>query len=174
MASNSLTTRALTYRDPTVTAAAEVQLRRNRQRSLDSVVNQAEETSDAATRVTQIDRNAADSFRAAQNAADQQNASNQTAEDSDQADQLSLSASGKARYQQSSAQDDQGQNDNTTDTEQHQQTATFTTQQIAQEHLGIGLHTPPLQPADEAYRRAGAEPPLVTEEAKPTLFAVAV
>lgn len=174
MASNSLTTRALTYRDPTVTAAAEVQLRRNRQRSLDSLVNQAEETSDAATRVTQIDRNAADSFRAAQNAADQQNASNQTAEDSDQADQLSLSASGKARYQQPSAQDDQGQNDNTTDTEQHQQTATFTTQQIAQEHLGIGLHMPPLQPADEAYRRAGAEPPLVTEEADSTLFALAV
>ena len=174
MASDSLTTRALTYRDPTVTAAAEAQLRRNRQRSLDSLVNQAEETSDAATRVTQIDRNAADSFRTAQNAADQQNAPNQTAEDSDQADQLSLAASGNTRYRQDSVQDDPAQNDNADDAGQPQQTATFTTQQIAQEHLGIGLHMLPLRPADEAYRRAGAEPPLVTEDADPTLFAVAV
>ena len=174
MASNSIATRALTYRDPTISAAAEVQLRRNRQRSLDSLVNQAEETSDAATRITQIDRNTADSFRAAQNAADQQNAANQTAEDSDQADQLSLSASGNARYQQSADQEDQSQNDNTVGSEQHQQTATFTTQRIAQENFGIGLHVPPLQPADEAYRRAGAEPPLITEEAGSALFAVAV
>jgi hypothetical protein len=172
MASNSIATRALTYRDPTISAAAEVQLRRNRQRSLDSLVNQAEETSDAATRITQIDRNTADSFRAAQNAADQQSAANQTAEDSDQADQLS--ASGNARYQKSADQEDQSQNDNTVGSEQHQQTATFTTQQIAQENFGIGLHVPPLQPADEAYRRAGAEPPLITEEAGSALFAVAV
>jgi len=174
MANTSLTTRALTYRDPTVSAAAEVQLRRSRQRSLDSLVDQAEQTSDAATRVTQLDRHKADTFRAAQDAADQATGEHNTAIDSQTDPDVALSGSAGTRNQQRAVQDEDQTSGETADTEQPQPTATFTTQQIAQEQLGIGLHMPPLQPADEAYRRAGAEPPLVTERVNPALFAVAV
>jgi hypothetical protein len=172
MANTSITTKALTYRDPTVSAAAAVQLRRNRQQSFDALVNQAEQTSDAASRITQLDRNKADSFQAAQDAADQTAEENSTTQN--RRDAVSLSASTDTDGHQPAVNDDDQEQSETAETGQSHQTAAFSAQQIAQEQLGIGLHLPPLQPADEAYRRAGAEPPLVTEDAASTLFAVAV
>lgn len=167
MADTIISTRALTYRDPTISAAAEIQLRRNRQRSFDALVDQAQRTADAAAQVSDLEQSRADGFRAAKDAADQ---SNSAAEQ--QTEQAALAGS-RAGVQTDNPAAAQGSGD-TTGTAQTQPTVTFTTQQIAQEQLGTGLHVPPLQPADEAYRRAGAEPPLPSEDSQPSLFALAV
>lgn len=50
--------------------------------------------------------------------------------------------------------------------------ATFLAQLISQEQLGQGLHAPPLQAADIAYRRAGGEPRL--DIGSPARFSLAV
>jgi hypothetical protein len=50
--------------------------------------------------------------------------------------------------------------------------ATFLAQLISQEQLGQGLHAPPLQAADVAYRRAGGEPRL--DIGSPARFSLAV
>ena len=50
--------------------------------------------------------------------------------------------------------------------------ATFLAQLISQEQLGQGLHAPPLQAADIAYRRAGGEPTL--DIGSPARFSLAV
>jgi len=171
MADTIISTRALTYRDPTISAAAEIQLRRNRQRSFDALVDQAQRTADAAAQVSDLEQSRADGFRAAKDAADQQaDQSNSAAEQ--QTEQAALAGS-RAGVQTDNPAAAQGSGD-TTGTAQTQPTVTFTTQQIAQEQLGTGLHVPPLQPADEAYRRAGAEPPLPSEDSQPSLFALAV
>jgi hypothetical protein len=173
MADSNITTRALTYRDPTVSAAAEVQLRRNRQRSLDALVDQAEQTSSSAERVAQLDRNREDSFRTAKNAADQQTDDSNAAAQQ-QTDETSTALTSFAGNLRQALQGNQQDTEESGRAEAGQPTVAFTAQQIAQEQLGGGLHVPPLQPADEAYRRAGAEPPLVTEQASPTVLAVAV
>ncbi|HVJ40316.1 MAG TPA: hypothetical protein VM639_02415 [Dongiaceae bacterium] len=172
MADTTVSNRALTYRDPTISAAAEVQLRRNRQRSLDALVDQAQRTADTTSRVSTLEQSRADSFRAAKEAADQQADQSNTAADQ-QTEQAALAGS-RTGSQPDNAPDAQGTGETATTTGQTQPTVTFTTQQIAQEQLGIGLHVPPLQPADEAYRRAGAEPPLPSEASQPSLFALAV
>ncbi|HVJ35140.1 MAG TPA: hypothetical protein VND94_18665 [Terriglobia bacterium] len=171
MADTTISTRALTYRDPTVSAAAEIQLRRNRQRSFDALVDQAQRTADAAAQVSSLEQGRADGFRAAKEAADQQaDQSNSAAEQ--QTEQAAL-AGARTGTEADNPGEAQGSGD-TTGTAQTQPTVTFTAQQIAQEQLGVGLHVPPLQPADEAYRRAGAEPPLPSEDSQPSLFALAV
>lgn len=167
--------RALTYRDPTVSAAAEVQLRRNRQQSFDRLVDQAQQTTAASAKLAQINQDKADTFRSAQDAADQNVADQGKSTAKRQTDQSLLSGSnGASDQQQTQVSDGQDQVEGTNHGAATQPTATFSTQQIAQEQLSVGLHVPPLQPADEAYRRAGAEPPLVTENADPILLAVAV
>jgi hypothetical protein len=172
MADTSVTnSRALTYRDPTVTAAAAVQLRRNRQQSLDALAEQAQQTADSASRVSKVFQDRANSYRSAQDAADQANDGNRAIAEQ-QTEQASVSTSSQTGTQSENGVEDQSTGQ--TDTPHTQPTVTFTAQQIAQEQLGAGLHTPPLQPADEAYRRAGAEPPLPSEESQPTFFALAV
>lgn len=175
MADTSITTRALTYRDPTVSAAADVQLRRNRQQSFERLVDQAQQTTAASAKLAQINQDKADTFRSAQDAADQHVADEGKSTAKRQTDQALLSESnGASDQQQANVSETQGQIEGTSHNTSTQPTATFSTQQIAQEHLSVGLHVPPLQPADEAYRRAGAEPPLTTENANPILLAVAV
>lgn len=164
------TSRALTYRDPTVSAAAALQLRRNRQQSLDALAEQAQQTADSAARVSKVFQNQAESYRAAQEAADQPDG-NRTIDQ--QAEHSAFAAAPQAGTQPESGAEQQSDSQPEA-AEQGQPTAAFTAQQIAQEQLGLGLHVPPLQPADEAYRRAGAEPPLQSEASPSSLFAVAV
>ncbi|HWT98276.1 MAG TPA: hypothetical protein VN229_11705 [Terriglobales bacterium] len=172
MADTSVTnSRALTYRDPTVTAAAAVQLRRNRQQSLDALAEQAQQTADSASRVSKVFQDRANSYRSAQDAADQATDGNRSIAEQ-QTDQASVSTSSQTGTQSENGVEEQSTGQ--TETPQTQPTVAFSAQQIAQEQLGAGLHTPPLQPADEAYRRAGAEPPLPSEESQPTFFALAV
>jgi hypothetical protein len=163
--------RALTYRDPTVTAAAALQLRRNRQQTLDALADQAQQTADSASRVSKIFQDRANSYRSAQDAADQAAGNGQSIAEQ-QTEQASVSTSSQTGTQAESGVEEQ--NTSQAETPQTQQNVAFSAQQIAQEQLGAGLHTPPLQPADEAYRRAGAEPPLPSEESGPTFFALAV
>jgi hypothetical protein len=148
-----------------------LQLRRNRQQTLDALADQAQQTADSASRVSKLFQDRADSYRSAQEAANQATGGNQAIADQ-QADQASVSTSSRAGGQGENAVEQQ--NADQAETPQPQPTVAFTAQQIAQEQLGAGLHTPPLQPADEAYRRAGAEPPLPSEESAPTFFALAV
>jgi len=164
--------RALTYRDPTVTAAAALQLRRNRQQSLDALAEQAQQTADSASRVSKVFQDRANSYRSAQEAADQATEGNHSIADQ-QTEQASVSTSSQTGAHQTGNGVEE-QNAGQTETPQTQPTVAFSAQQIAQEQLGAGLHAPPLQPADEAYRRAGAEPPLPSEESQPTFFALAV
>ncbi|HVI88901.1 MAG TPA: hypothetical protein VM659_11385 [Dongiaceae bacterium] len=172
MADTSVTTsRALTYRDPTVTAAAALQLRRNRQQSLDALAEQAQQTADSASRVSKVFQDRANSYRGAQEAADQATEGNRSIADQ-QTEQASVSTSSQTGTQTGNGVEEQ--NAGQAETPQTQPTVAFSAQQIAQEQLGAGLHAPPLQPADEAYRRAGAEPPLPSEESQPTFFALAV
>lgn len=172
MADTSVSTsRALTYRDPTVTAAAALQLRRNRQQTLDALAEQAQQTADSASRVSKVFQDRANSYRSAQEAADQATNSGRSIADQ-QTEQASVSTSSQTGTQAETGVEEQ--NTGQTETPQTQTTAAFSAQQISQEQLGAGLHTPPLQPADEAYRRAGAEPPLPSEQSAPTFFAVAV
>lgn len=172
MVETSITSRTLTYRDPTVTAAAEAQqLRRNRQRGLDTLENQAQRTANAAAETAQFEQSKADSYRAAQDAAD--------GNDPNRSPSVQGNQPGLNRTATDSTPDDanrpataQAGNDAAgTDGQSH---APFTTQVIAQEYIGEGLHVPPLQPADEAYRRAGAEPPLIDESRSAGLVSMAI
>ncbi|HEX9447169.1 MAG TPA: hypothetical protein VF920_04290 [Dongiaceae bacterium] len=173
MVDTSITSRALTYRDPTVSAAAEVQLRRNRQQSFERLVDQAQQTTAGSVKLAQVNQDLADRFQAAQEAVDQSKADKTKSSAKRPKDQSLASSTGTGDQQQATgtvepqAESDQG-------APAAHPTATFSTQQISQEQLGIGLHVPPLQPADEAYRRAGAEPPLVTEQAAPLMLAFAI
>jgi len=176
MADTSITTRTLMYRDPTVAAAAEAQLRRTRQQSFDSLVNQAQKTAEATARAG---GDKGQNFQAAQEAAEQ---ADQTilAEENPiaqrQARRPGLSAANGTGNQHRKVDEEDGLEETESgQAEASPPAVTFSAQQIAQERLGIGLHVPPLQPADEAYRKAGAEPPLQTEEdVMPSLFALAI
>jgi hypothetical protein len=172
MVDTSIPSRAITYRDPTISAAAEAQLRRNRQQSFERLVDQAQRTTSASVKLAQVNQDLADQFQAAQDAAEQAKA--------DESKTAAKRQSGQARAGASKTGDQQldkaveQQSTGPLDIVTTQPAATFSAQQISQEQLGIGLHVPPLQPADEAYRRAGAEPPLETEETASLLMAVAV
>lgn len=171
MADPTISTRTLTYRDPTVSAAQAAQLRRNQQRSFENLIERTQQSSTSAERESQVDRNNRNNnFQAVQDAADQ-TAAEEHITIQRQSKQTSASASRSTTGRQTDIVDDEQVESQALGA---QSTATFTAQRIAQENLGIGLHVPPLKPADEAYRRAGAEPPLQTEIADPSLFALAI
>jgi hypothetical protein len=173
MAETSITTRALTYRDPTVTATAETQLRRNRQRALESLEDQARRTAGIAGDTAQQERSKADSYRAAQDAAD----GNDITARSDRPSEIQSNQT-RSNQANTATADEGGESTsaqhNVADEGDGQSHAPFTTQVIAQEYMGEGLHVPPLQPADEAYRRAGAEPPLINESSTSGLVSLAI
>jgi len=172
MVDTSIPSRAITYRDPTISAAAEAQLRRNRQQSFERLVDQAQRTTSASVKLAQVNQDLADQFQAAQDAAEQAKADESKTAAKRQSGQARAGASktGDQQFDKAVEQQSTGPLDIVTT----QPAATFSAQQISQEQLGIGLHVPPLQPADEAYRRAGAEPPQETEETASLLMAVAV
>jgi hypothetical protein len=174
MVDTSIPSRAITYRDPTISAAAEAQLRRNRQQSFERLVDQAQRTTSASVKLAQVNQDLADQFQAAQDAAEQAKADESKTAAKRQSGQARAGAGASKTGDQQLDKAVEQQSAGPVDIVTTQPAATFSAQQISQEQLGIGLHVPPLQPADEAYRRAGAEPPLETEETTSVLMAVAV
>ncbi|TXH38685.1 MAG: hypothetical protein E6Q98_02430 [Rhodospirillaceae bacterium] len=173
-----------TYRDLSVTAAAEAQSRRSRQRAL------LQEDGPARLPAPVEQPAASDqekpSYQAVQDAIDKarERAAQQAPQFLDTEDS-SHQAGKSAMAQRTAKQVDARDNDAAENegeeppegfglAEDESLRAPYAAQVLAQEYLSAGLHIPPLQPADEAYRRAGAEPPLVTEDASASVMSLAI
>lgn len=173
-----------TYRDLSVTAAAEAQSRRSRQRTL------LQEDGPARLPASVEQPAASDqeksSYQAVQDAIDKarERAAQQASQFPDTEDsshQAGKSAMAQRTAKQVDARDDDAAEDESKESpegfslaEDESLRAPYAAQVLAQEYLSAGLHIPPLQPADEAYRRAGAEPPLVTEDASASVMSLAI
>lgn len=172
MAETTVTSRALTYRDPSITASAEAQLRRNRQRSLGTLEEQAEAAAAGAIETAQREQGRAYSYRAAKESAE--NSDLPRGHTSDRPVEMPLNEAQGNRQSATRKSTEDASNVIVSDAHDDYSSVPFTTQVIAQEYIGDGLHVPPLQPADEAYRRAGAEPPLIAESATSGLVSLAI
>ncbi|MDY0882420.1 hypothetical protein ACFPL7_22790 [Dongia soli] len=173
-----------TYRDLSVTAAAEAQSRRNRQRALlqeDGPARLATPVEQPAAREQEKSSYQAiqDAVGKAQERAAEQEP--QFLENQDSSHQASKTALAQRSTKQIEARDEEEIGDESDGSledlglaDDESLSAPYAAQVLAQEYLGEGLHIPPLQPADEAYRRAGAEPPLVTEDASPSVMSLAI
>ncbi|MET1028435.1 MAG: hypothetical protein ABWY00_14805 [Dongiaceae bacterium] len=177
MVETAVTSRALTYRDPSISAAAEAQLRRNRQRSLGVLEEQAQQSAAVANDTAEREQGKAYGYRAAKDAAQNNDRPAENTADRQVEAQLNQAQLNQARgNRQSMGQKtaDDVSNVIASDVADSYSSVPFTTQMIAQEYIGDGLYVPPLQPADEAYRRAGAEPPLIAESATSGLLSLAI
>jgi hypothetical protein len=173
-----------TYRDLSVTAAAEAQSRRSRQRAL--LQEDGPARLPAPVEPPAASDQEKSSYQAVQDAIDKareraaQQAS-QLPETEDSSHQAGKSAMAQRTARQVDPRDDdeaEGDGDDSLENfslgEDESLRAPYAAQVLAQEYLSAGLHIPPLQPADEAYRRAGAEPPLATEDASASVMRLAV
>lgn len=175
-----------TYRDLSITAAAEAQSRRSRQRAL-LLQEDGPARLPAPVEQPAASEQEKSSYQAIQDAADKarERAARQAPqflETEDSSHQASKSAMAPRTARQVDARRDDDETEDEGEealedfglAEDDSLSAPYATQVLAQEYLGEGLHIPPLQPADEAYRRAGAEPPLVTEDASATVMSLAI
>jgi len=147
-------------------------LRRNRQRSLGTLEEQAEGAAAVAVETAQREQGRAYGYRAAKDAAENSDRPQEHTSERQVETQLNEAQGNQQSATQNAAEDTS--NVIASDAKDDYSSVPFTTQVIAQEYIGDGLHVPPLQPADEAYRRAGAEPPLVAESATSGLLSLAI
>jgi len=173
-----------TYRDLSVTAAAEAQSRRSRQRAL--LQEDGPARLPASVEPPAASDQEKSNYQAIQDAIDQarEQAARQEPQLPDTEDsshQAGKSALAQRMARPADARDDdeaEGGGDESPEAfglaEDDSLRAPYAAQVLAQEYLSAGLHIPPLQPADEAYRRAGAEPPLVTEDASASVMSLAI
>jgi hypothetical protein len=171
------------YRDLSVTAAAEAQARRQRQRAL---LEEGRGGPASPTEAPASPHQDNGSYQAIQEAIDRARDQARRQDPQTEEGDQETGQSGEVRRTALSAEVPEGGDAVSRDRTGREQSADpgfaddgnlnapYATQVLAQEYLGDGLYIPPLQPADEAYRRAGAEPPLISENAASSVMRFAV